>query len=111
MNGAELGVFDTASNLTPEAKKVIKNSDSKISRDAALKISRLPPDQQEKAATLKITQPSPKKQTVMDGEAALTEFKALCHHFISGITALRPYADVFEKVHEIRHEMEKKHEN
>lgn len=130
-------LVQTASNLTPEAKKVIKNSDSKISRDAALKISRLPPDQQEKAATLKITQPSPKKQTVMDGEAALTEFKALCHHFISGITALRPYADVFagmttfqfdelgdstysvtttikeffEKVHEIRHEMEKKHEN
>ena len=72
-----------------------------------------------------------------DGEAALTEFTALCSRYVSGIEALHHRADIFagmsisqfdalgdsaysvttaikeffEKVHEIRHEMEKKHEN
>ncbi len=46
-------LVQTAANLTPEAKKVIRDADDKISRDAALKISRLPPSQQEEAAAEK----------------------------------------------------------
>ena len=72
-----------------------------------------------------------------DGEAALTEFTALCSRYVSGIEALHHRADIFagmsisqfdalgdsaysvtaaikgffEKVHEIRHEMENEHEN
>ena len=131
-------LVQTAANLTPEAKKVIREADDKISRDAALKISRLPPDQQEEAAAVLTIAPSaPKKQGMVDGEAALNEFKALCQRFVSGIKSLHHQADVlagmtsfqfgeagdsayavttaikelFEKVHKIRHEMEKKHES
>ena len=74
---------------------------------------------------------------MMDGEAALTEFKALCSRYVSGIESLHHRADIFarmtisqfdelgdsaysvttaikrffEKVHEIRHKMENEHEN
>ena len=67
----------------------------------------------------------------------MTEFKALCAHYVSGIESLHHRAGIFagmsipqfdalgdsaysvttaikgffEKVHEIRHEMEKEHEN
>ncbi len=73
----------------------------------------------------------------MDGAAALTEFKTLCSRYVSGIKSLHHRADIFarmtisqfdelgdsaysvttvikeffEKAHEIRHEMEKEHEN
>ena len=73
----------------------------------------------------------------MDGEAALTEFTSLCSRYVSGIKSLHHQADIFagmsiaqfdalgnsaysvttaikeffEKVHEIRHEMENEHEN
>ena len=131
-------LVQTAANLTPEAKKVIRDADDKISRDAALKISRLPPDQQEEAAAVLTIAPStPKKQSMMDGEVVLNEFKALCRRYISGITSFHSQADVFagmtnfqfgelsdstyavtqaikaffEKVHEIRHEMENEHES
>lgn len=127
-----------ANNTTPEAKQIIQKAGAKVTQDAALKISRLPPDQQEEAAAvLTAAPPAPKKHNMMDGEAALTEFKSLCSRYISGIEALHRQADVFagmtmfqsgelgdsayavtnaikyffEKVHEIRHEMEKKHEN
>lgn len=89
-------LVQTAANLTPEAKKVIRDADDKISRDAALKISRLPPDQQEEAATVLAAAPSPqKRQKMMDGEAALTEFKALCRRYISGIESLYNQTDIF----------------
>ena len=131
-------LVQTAANLTPEAKKIIKEADTKITKGAALKISRLPPDQQaEAAAVLSIAAPSPKKQGMMDGEAALREFTSLCSRYVSGIKSLQHRADIFakmrisqfdelgngaysvttaikeffEKVHEIRHEMEKEHEN
>ena len=131
-------LVQTAANLTPEAKKIIRDADDKISRDAALKISRLPPDQQAEAtAVLTAAPPAPKRQGLMDGETALSEFKALCSRYVSGIEALHHRADIFagmtisqfdelgdnayfvttaikgffEKVHEIRHEMEKEHEN
>lgn len=131
-------LVQTAANLTPEAKKIIREADNKITKGAALKISRLPPDQQEEAAAvLTVAPPTPKKQSMMDGEAALTEFKSLCHRYISGITSFHSQADVFagmtsfqfgelsdstyavtqaikaffEKVHEIRHEMENEHES
>ena len=131
-------LVQTAANLTPEAKKIIRDSDAKITKGAALKISRLPPDQQEEAAAvLTIAPPTPKKQGMMDGEAALREFTSLCSRYVSGIKSLHHRAgifagmsisqfdalgnsaysiteaikELFEEVHEIRHEMEKEHEN
>ncbi|MEH2935694.1 ParB N-terminal domain-containing protein [Acutalibacter sp. JLR.KK004] len=131
-------LVQTAANLTPEAKKIIKEADTKITKGAALKISRLPPDQQEEAATvLTIAPPAPKRQGMMDSEAALREFTSLCSRYVSGIKSLHHRAGIFagmsiaqfdalgnsaysvttaikeffEKVHEIRHEMENEHEN
>ena len=133
-------LVQTAANLTPEAKKTIRDAGDKITKGAALKISKLPPDQQaEAAAVLTIAPPTPKnqKQRMKDSEAALTEFTALCSRYVSGIKSLHHRADTFagmsisqfdalgdsaysitsaikeffEKVHEIRHEMEKEHEN
>ncbi len=131
-------LVQTARNLTPEAKKTIRDAGDKITKGAALKISKLPPDQQEEAAAiLTIAPPTPKHQGMRDGEAALTEFKALCVRYVSGIESLHHRADIFagmsisqfdalgdsaysvttaikgffEKVHEIRHEMENEHEN
>ncbi len=131
-------LVQTAANLTPEAKKTIRDAGDKITKGAALKISRLPPDQQEEAAAvLTVAPPAPKRQGMMDSEAALSEFKALCARYVSGIEALHHRADIFaemsisqfdalgdsaysvtsaikeffEQVHEIRHEMEKEHEN
>lgn len=43
--------IQTAKNLTPEAKEIIRQSDTDISKTDALKLSRLAPDQQEQAAT------------------------------------------------------------
>ena len=131
-------LVQTARDLTPEAKKTIRDAGDKITKGAALKISRLPPDQQEEAAAvLTIAPPAPKRKGMMDSEAALREFTALCSRYVSGIEALHHRADIFagmtisqfdalgdsaysvttaikgffEKVHEIRHEMEKEHEN
>ena len=131
-------LVQTARDLTPEAKKIIREADTKITKGAALKISRLPPDQQaEAAAVLTIAPPTPKRQRMADGEDALREFKLLCSRYVSDIKALHHRADVFarmsmsqfdelgnsaysiteaikelfEEVHEIRHEMEKEHEN
>ena len=131
-------LVQTAANLTPEAKKIIRDSDAKITKGAALKISRLPPDQQEEAATgLTIAPPAPKRQGVMDSEAALREFTSLCSRYVSDIKSLHHRAGIFagmsiaqfdalgnsaysvttaikeffEKVHEIRHEMENEHES
>jgi len=85
-----------ANNTTPEAKQIIQKAGAKVTQDAALKISRLPPDQQEEAAAvLAVAPPTPKKQTMMDGEAALTEFKALCRRYISGIESLYNQKDIF----------------
>ena len=92
-------LVQTAANLTPEAKKVIRDADDKISRDAALKISRLPPDQQEEAAAvLTIAPPTPRKQKTMDREALLTEFKALCQRYVSGVESLQRKAEVFAQM-------------
>ena len=131
-------LVQTAANLTSEAKKIIHEADTKITKGAALKISRLPPDQQAEAvAVLMVAPPAPKGQGMIDGEVTLTEFKTLCSHYVSGIESLHRRVDVFarmtisqfdelgdsaysvttaikeffEKVHEIRHEMEKEHEN
>ena len=131
-------LVQTAANLTPEAKKTIRDAGDKITKGAALKISKLPPDQQaEAAAVLTIAPPTPKRQRMADGEDALREFKLLCSRYVSDIKALHHRADVFarmsmsqfdelgnsaysiteaikelfEEVHEIRHEMENEHEN
>ena len=131
-------LVQTAANLTPEAKKTIRDAGDKITKGDALKISRLPPDQQEEAAAvLTIAPPAPKRQGMMDSEAALREFTSLCSRYVSGIKSLHHRAGIFagmsisqfdalgnsaysvttaikeffEKVHEIRHEMENEHEN
>ena len=131
-------LVQTAANLTPEAKKTIRDTGDKITKGDALKISRLPPDQQaEAAAVLTVAPPTPRRQRMADGEDVLREFKFLCSRYVSDIKALRHRADVFarmsmsqfdelgnsaysiteaikelfEEVHEIRHEMEKEHEN
>lgn len=44
--------IQTAKNLTPETKEIIKEADTKISRKAALKLSRLEPERQREAAGL-----------------------------------------------------------
>lgn len=44
--------IQTAKNLTPETKEIIKGTDTKISKKAAMKLSRLKPEQQEEAAAL-----------------------------------------------------------
>ena len=73
-------LVQTAANLTPEAKKTIRDAGDKITKGAALKISKLPPDQQaEAAAALTIAPPTPKRQGMRDGEAALTEFTPSVH--------------------------------
>ena len=131
-------LVQTARDLTPEAKKIIQEADTKITKGDALKVSRLPPDQQAEAtAVLTIAPPTPKRQGMMDGEAMLNVFKTLCLRYVSGIKSLPHRADIFarmtisqfdelgngaysvttaikeffEKVHEIRHEMENEHEN
>ena len=131
-------LVQTARDLTPEAKKAIRDAGDKITKGDALKISRLPPEQQaEAAAVLTIAPPAPKRQRMADGEDVLREFKFLCSRYVSDIKALRHRADVFarmsmsqfdelgnsaysiteaikelfEEVHEIRHEMENDHEN
>jgi len=92
-------LVQTARDLTPEAKKIIRDADSKITKGDALKISRLPPDQQEEAATvLAASPPTPKKPKLMDRETALTEFKALCQRYVSGVEALQHKAGIFAKM-------------
>lgn len=44
--------IQTAKNLTPETKEIIKGADTKITKKSALKLSRLEPEQQKEAATL-----------------------------------------------------------
>lgn len=89
-------LVQTARNLTPEAKKVIRDADDKITKGAALNISRLPPDQQEEAAVRLTTSPPPtKKQNTMDGEALLAEFKSVCCRYVSGIESFHRQADIF----------------
>lgn len=82
--------------MTPEAKKIIRDADSKITKGAALKISRLPPDQQTEAAAL-LTVPTPikKGEIIADLEYLLTEFKAHAYRFISGMKIFCRQADSF----------------
>jgi len=47
--------LQTAKNLTPETKGILKGSDSNITKSDALKLSRLEPEQQEQAATQLVT--------------------------------------------------------
>lgn len=44
--------IQTAKNLTPEAKEIIRDSDTKITKKAALKLSRLEPEQQKEVAKM-----------------------------------------------------------
>ena len=44
--------IQTAKNLTPEVKEIIRDADTKVTKEAALKLSRLEPEQQKEAAAL-----------------------------------------------------------
>lgn len=44
--------IQTAKNLSPETKEIIKDTDTKITQKTALKLSRLEPEQQKEAASL-----------------------------------------------------------
>lgn len=44
--------IQTAKNLSPETKEIIRGADAKLSKKSALKLSRLEPEQQKEAATL-----------------------------------------------------------
>ena len=89
-------LVQTAANLTPEAKKIIHDADEKITKGAALKISRLPPDQQEEAAMRLTT--SPQKQSVMDTGTVLREFKAVCCRYISDIKSFHAQTDIIAEM-------------
>ena len=92
-------LVQTAANLTPEAKKTIRDAGDKITKGAALKISRLPPDQQAEAAVvLTIAPPAKKKPDTADLESLLKEFKAHAQRFISGMTAFDRQAETFARM-------------
>ena len=91
-------LVQTARNLTPAAKKVLRDADDKITKKDALKISRLPPDQQEEAAVRLTTSPPPKKQSVMDTGAVLSEFKAVCCRYISDIKSFYSQSDIIAEM-------------
>lgn len=67
--------IQTAKNLTPEAKEIIKGADTKITKKAALKLSRLEPEQQKEAAALLATKEikSVDEYTVTKREEPTTE--------------------------------------
>lgn len=44
--------IQTAKNLAPEAKEIIRDTDTRLSKKAAMKLSRLEPDRQKEAAAL-----------------------------------------------------------
>ena len=91
-------LVQTAANLTPEAKKIIHDADGKITKKDALKISRLPPDQQEEATMRLTTSPPPKKQSVMDTGTILSEFKAVCCRYISDIKSFYAQTDIIAEM-------------
>jgi len=47
--------LQTAKNLSPEAKEIIRSADTKITKKAAMKLSRLEPEKQKEAATLLVS--------------------------------------------------------
>ena len=92
-------LVQTAANLTPEAKAVIRDADGKITRDAALKISRLPPGQQTKAAkSLTALPPTPEKQKRDDLESLLKDFKVNANQFLFGMKSFCRQADSFARM-------------
>ena len=92
-------LVQTARDLTPAAKKVLRDADDKITKKDALKISRLPPDQQEEAAMrLTTSPPPPKKQSMMDAGMVLREFKAVCCCYISDIKSFYSQTDIIAKM-------------
>ena len=87
-------LVQTAANLTPAAKKAIHDADGKITKGAALEISRLPPDQQADAAVRLTAPPSPaKKHDAADAETLLSEFQTACRRYISDIKSFDHQAD------------------
>ena len=92
-------LVQTARDLTPEAKKTIRDAGDKITKGTALKISRLPPDQQEEAAAiLTIAPPTKKKPGTADLESLLKEFKANAQRFISGMATFDRQVDMFARM-------------
>lgn len=70
--------IQTARNLTPEAKEIIRDADTKISKKAAMKLSGLEPEQQKEAAALlaakeirTVEEYTKKKETVPETQGAV----------------------------------------
>ena len=79
--------------------KHCREADTKITKRATLKISRLPPGQQaEAAAILTTVPPAKKKPDTADLESLLKDFKAHAQRFISGMTAFDQQADTFARM-------------
>ena len=98
-------LVQTARDLTPEAKKAIRDAGDKITKGDALKISRLPPDQQAEAtAVLTMTPPAKKKPGADDLESLLKEFKANAQRFIIGMAAFDRQAETFARMSYIQNE-------
>ena len=79
----------------------MRDTDSKITRNAALKISRLPPDQQTKAAESLTTLPPvpvPGKQEKEDLESLLKDFKVNANQFLFGMKSFYRQADSFARM-------------
>lgn len=92
-------LVQTAANLTPDAKAVIRDTGDKITKDAALRISRLPPDQQVKAAAVMTTvHPAPKEQKPTELETLLSDFKANANRFISCMNTFSRQVDSFARM-------------
>ena len=94
-------LVQTARDLTPEAKQIIREAGTKVTKGDALKISRLPPDQQTGAAVaLTVTPPAKARKgpDTTDLEFLLSEFKALTQRFISGMTAFDRQAETFARM-------------
>ena len=89
-------LVQTAANLTPEAKAIMRDIDNKVTRDAALKISRLPPDQQAKAAEGLATLPPATEKD--DLESLLKDFKVHANQFLFGMKSFCRQADSFARM-------------
>ena len=85
-------LVQTARDLTPEAKKTIRDAGDKITKGDALKISRL------------MTPPSKKKLDTGDLETLLKEFKANAQRFIIGMAAFDRQAEMFARMSYIQNE-------
>lgn len=111
-------LVQTARDLTPEAKEIIRNADRKVTKTDALKISRLPPDQQQEAAARlaaggvkppakpRVSKPLANSSSSTHGdeqqseavEGLVKEFSGYAHRFISGMKTYKNLSETFAEM-------------